>query len=405
MTHPVVAMTRSLWLDPTFGASGDMLLGTLVGLGVELDAITAALDALGVDGWSVEESATTRCGLSATRVAVTTTTHDHEAGHGRRWSTIDTMIADLDLPELVTTGARTTFRRLGEIEAAAHAVELDEVHFHEVGAVDAIVDIVGVWIAIGLLDIDGIIVGPVGLGHGTVKGSHGVLPLPAPATASLLAGAPVRPLDIEMETCTPTGAALLATLGSWGPMPAGVLIASARGAGGRDPVTHPNVVTGHLVETGLSLTDQNAGDSAGEGAVVLETNLDDVTPEVLGYVIERLLDAGADDAWVTPIVMKKGRPAHQLSALTTPDGAKDLRAIISAETGSLGIRQIHADKFPLDRSITTVSLVGHPVRIKSGPHGAKPEHDDLVVVAASTGTPLRELALQALALWRDNSHF
>ena len=393
-------MTRSLWLDPTFGASGDMLLGTLVGLGVELDAITTALEALDVDGWTVDESATTRCGLSATRVSVSTTTHEHAHEHGRRWSTIDSMIADLDLPELVKTGARTTFRRLGEIEAAAHAVELDEVHFHEVGAVDAIVDIVGVWIGIGLLDVDDITVGPVGLGHGTVKGSHGVLPLPAPATASLLAGAPVRPLDIEMETCTPTGAALLATLGSWGPMPAGVLIASSRGAGGRDPDTHPNIVTGHLIATR-----PGTSTPTGDAAVVLETNLDDVTPEVLGYVIERLLKAGADDAWVTPIVMKKSRPAHQLSALTTPDRANNLRAIISAETGSLGIRQIAADKFPLDRTVTTVSLVGHPVRIKSGPHGAKPEHDDLVVVARSTGTPLRELALQALALWRDIPHF
>ncbi len=393
-------MTRSLWLDPTFGASGDMLLGTLVGLGVELDAITTALEALDVDGWTVDESATTRCGLSATRISVSTTTHEHAHEHGRRWSTIDSMIADLDLPELVKTGARTTFRRLGEIEAAAHAVELDEVHFHEVGAVSAIVDIVGVWIGIGLLDVDDITVGPVGLGHGTVKGSHGVLPLPAPATASLLAGAPVRPLDIEMETCTPTGAALLATLGSWGPMPAGVLIASSRGAGGRDPDTHPNIVTGHLIETR-----PGTSTPTGDAAVVLETNLDDVTPEVLGYVIERLLEAGADDAWVTPIVMKKSRPAHQLSALTTPDRANNLRAIISAETGSLGIRQIAADKFPLDRTVTTVSLVGHPVRIKSGPHGAKPEHDDLVVVARSTGTPLRELALQALALWRDIPHF
>ncbi len=389
--EPPATVTRTLWLDPSFGASGDMLLGTLVGLGVPLDEIVSSLAGLGVGGWSMSDTTTTRGGLTATRVIVEATAHEH----GRHWSGIDTMIAESNLSEAVKAGARATFRRLGEVEAAAHGVPIDQVHFHEVGAVDAIVDIVGVWIALESLGVDSVIVGPVGLGSGTVTGAHGILPLPAPATAALLEGAPVRPLDVEMETCTPTGAALLATVGDWGAIPAGTLVRSARGAGGRDSETHPNVVSGHLVETSTTSTRQTA--------VVLETNLDDVTPEILGYVVDRALALGADDAWITPIVMKKGRPAHTLSVLTTPAKSGELRAFISAETGTLGIRQIAVEKFPLARNVDTVVLLGHDVRIKVGPHGAKPEHDDLRVLADATRLPLHDLAMQALARWRDSS--
>ncbi|MEZ5377701.1 MAG: nickel pincer cofactor biosynthesis protein LarC [Acidimicrobiales bacterium] len=393
---------HSLWLDPGFGASGDMLLGTLVGLGAPLDDVVARLERLGVEDWSITESIVSRCGLGATRVEVTAAAHEH----GRPWSEIDRLLAHADLSDGVRTGARRTFRLLGEIEAEAHGVTIDEVHFHEVGAVDAIVDIVGVWIAVDLLGLGSVAVGPVGLGHGTVKGAHGVLPLPAPATAALLAGAPVRPVDVAMETCTPTGAALLATLGTWGPMPEGRLLRSARGAGGRDTPSHPNVVTGHLLDTDPDRDTGAAGTAgpASEPAVILETNLDDVTPEVLGYLIDRLLEDGAADAWVTPIVMKKSRPAHQLSVLTTPERAAALRDRISVETGTLGVRAIAATKYPLERSTHLISLLGHEVRIKLGPHGAKPEHDDLVAVAQATGQPLRSLTMQALGVWRDISN-
>jgi uncharacterized protein (TIGR00299 family) protein len=382
---------RSLWIDPSFGASGDMLLGALVGLGADVDEITERLDGLGVDGWSIDESTTTRCGLSARRVSVAAG-HDH----ARHWSDIDSLIERSALAPAVRDGARATFRRLGEIEAAAHDVPIESVHFHEVGAVDAIVDIVGVWVALDLLGVDRVTVGPVGLGHGTVRGAHGVLPLPAPATAALLAGAPVRSLDVAMETCTPTGAALLGTIGTWGPMPDGVLLATARGAGGRDPGSHPNVVTAHLVDT------TDGPDPSATAAVLLATNLDDVTPEVIGHTIGRLLDAGADDAWVVPIVMKKSRPAFQLCALASPDRSGALRDIISAETGTLGIRSIAVDKFVSPRSFDVVDIDGRPVAIKVGPHGPKAEHDDLVALASDTGRPLRDLAAEAVRRWRDN---
>jgi uncharacterized protein (TIGR00299 family) protein len=382
----------TLWIDPSFGASGDMLLGALVGLGADVETLRAGLASLPVAGWTIESSPTTRCGLSANRVTVTTD-EDH---HHRGWSDIDAMLAAADaLPQRVRDGARRTFRRLGEIEAAAHDVPIDAVHFHEVGAVDAIVDIVGVWFALDLLGVTDVVSGPVGLGHGTVRGAHGVLPVPAPATAALLAGAPVRGLDVEMETCTPTGAALLATLGTWGAIPSGVLAAQARGAGGRDPAGHPNVVTAHLLHT------DPAGAVTGSAtvvtAVLLETNLDDVTPEVIGHTIDRLLAAGADDAWAVPIVMKKSRPAFELRVLCAPAAATSLRSVLSEETGTLGIRERSVAKHVQPRRVDEVEIGGVTVRVKVGPHGAKPEHDDLVAAAGATGRPLRELAAEALA--------
>ncbi len=393
---------RTLWLDPCFGASGDMLLGALVGLGADVETLVACLETLAIDGWSLTATTVTRGGLGAHRVEVSA-----EVDAPRHWSTIDGLLArSEDLPEAVRLGARSTFRRLGEIEAEAHGVDLDDVHFHEVGAIDAIVDIVGTWVALDLLSIDRVIVGPVGLGHGTVTGSHGILPLPAPATAALLAGAPVRSLDVELETCTPTGAALLATIGSWGPMPSGTLLATSRGAGGRDPRTHPNVLTGHLLVTdpiSAAPAPTPGPDDAASPAVILATNLDDVTPEVLGHVVDRLLAEGADDAWIVPILMKKQRPAHQLCVLTSAERAPHLQALIGAETGTLGIRRSDATKYAVPRSFEQIELHGGTITIKVGPHGAKPEHDDLVALAATTGLPLRELSMQALARWRDIS--
>ncbi len=386
----------TLWIDPGFGASGDMLLGALVGLGADVDAIRDRLGELPVGGWTIEAVAATRGGISATQVVVHA---DERAGADdghRDWASIDAMLGGAaGLPERVRSGARDTFRRLAEVEAAAHDVPIDRVHFHEVGAIDAIVDIVGVWIALDLLDVADVVAGPVGLGHGTVAGAHGLLPVPAPATATLLAGAPVRSIDIEMETCTPTGAALLTTIAAWGPMPSGLLVATARGAGGRNPTTHPNVLSAYLVDTAASDREVTSA------AVVLATNIDDVTPEVLGHTVDRLLVAGADDAWVVPIVMKKSRPAFELCALTSPALAPTLRAIISAETGTLGIRETPVSKHALPRRGDHVDIDGTIVRIKVGPHGAKPEHDDLVALARTTGRPLRDLAGDAIARHRE----
>ncbi len=386
-----------LWIDPSFGASGDMFLGALSALVGDTDSLVEGLASLNLDGYSISSETVTRAGIAANRVKVST----QETATPRHWSEIDTMLADAELPVAVRTGARGTFHRLGLVEADQHQVSLEEVHFHEVGAIDAIVDIVGTWILLDQLDVSQIIVGPVGLGHGTVKAAHGVLPIPAPATASLLVGMPVRSIDTAAETCTPTGAALLAELASaTGQIPSGSIEAISRGAGGRDPASHPNVLSMFLLHPDSDST-SNPSTARVQASVMLATNLDDVTPEVLANTVQVLLDAGADDAWLVPIVMKKGRPANELRVLCSPSLSADLRNVIYRETGTLGIREHGVNKHVLPRQFKTVEVAGHPVTMKIGPFGAKPEYEDLVRVAAETGQPIRALALEAHVAFTD----
>ena len=458
-------MSRALWLDPGFGASGDMLLGTLLGLGAPLEAVRADVAGLGVTGWSIDVEPVLRAGIAATRAIVVTddhgqqdhdrhqagkrhghgADHDHDhgpndhaghgaghgehaghgaghgdhaghgAGHGehgraehRAWSAIDRLLAGAALPERVRAGSRATFELLGRVEAGIHGVTIDEVHFHEVGALDAIVDIVGAWSALHHLAIDQVASGPVGIGTGVIQAAHGRLPAPAPATVELLAGAAaIRPVDWASETVTPTGAALLRTMVTrWGPVPAGRLVAFSRGAGGRNPATHPNVLGALLVETDDAPAPTGPAPSNAHGlsarprteaAMVLATNLDDVTAELLGHLVNRLLDAGADDAWVVPIGMKKNRPGHELRVLCRPDRADGLETLIFAETGTLGLRRELVAKQVLERSWRTVTVRGHEIRVKLGPHGAKAEHDDVAAVGRATGLPLRLLGAEAVA--------
>ncbi len=392
---------RHLWFDPGFGAAGDMLLGALLGLGAPVDEVRAGLTGLGVTGWALDHEEVLRCSLASHRAVVDAPAGDHH----RSWSSIDALLAGADLPPTVADGARTTFRRLGQVEAGIHRVDLDAVHFHEVGALDAIVDIVGSWLALDLLGVTEVSAGPVGLGSGTTRAAHGQLPVPAPATADLLVGAPVKPLAVEAETVTPTGAALLATMaGRWGPIPTGRLLATARGAGGRDPKGHPNVVTAHLLDPSPL---DGAGPTSADGAssqpaVEVTTNLDDLSPEVVGHVIARAIEAGADDAWASPIVMKKNRPGVVLSVLCHPDRLPELQRLVFAETGTLGLRVRPTDKRVLARRFDTVEIRGVTVRVKVGPHGAKPEHDDLVEASRLTSQPVRQLAVEALARWSES---
>jgi len=383
---------QHLWIDPGFGASGDMLLGSLVGLLGSADPLEN-LKLLDVDGYELSESTVIRAGLSCTRVEV-----QANQGPARHWSEIDQLLAKAQLPATVIEGARRTFLLLGEVEAAQHGVPIEEVHFHEVGAVDAIVDIVGTWLLIDAIAPASTTVGPVGLGHGTVEAAHGTLPLPAPATVALLTDCPIRGLDVVGETCTPTGAALLVTLADqWGVLPTGTIAGTSRGAGRWDPKSHPNALT--VVSVGPSLA-SGLGD---ENCVILETNVDDVTPEVLAHTISQLLAAGADDAWVVPIVMKKGRPAHEVRVLCSAERATALRGVLLSETGSLGCRTVPVTKHTQERTWHEVEVRGHTVRIKVGPHGSKPEFDDLVTVANATSVPIRLLSAEALTEWQGQA--
>jgi uncharacterized protein (TIGR00299 family) protein len=381
-------VSRELWLNPGLGVAGDMLLGALLDVGASEDATRRQLEQLGVVGWELDVHPARRRGLRATRAEVRAETQHHH----RPWSSIDRLLAECDLDGDVRAGARTTFRLLAEAEAGVHGIDVDEVHFHEVGAVDALVDIVGTWAALATLDVGRVVSAPVGLGAATVRTAHGLLPAPAPATLALLEGLPVAGIEAPFETATPTGVALLATLvDEWGPPPPGVVVANGFGAGGRDPDSHPNVVAAVLLD---------ARQDRRVEAVLVETNLDDVSPEVLGHVIDEALRAGADDAWVTAITMKKSRPAHQLRVLCPPALAPLLVELVARETGTLGIRSFPVAKHVLPRSVTTVEVAGHRIDVKVGPHGAKPEHDQVIQAARMLRRSARSVADEVMFTWR-----
>lgn len=383
-------MSRSLWFNPVFGVSGDMLLGALVSAGASPDVVREEIESLDIDGWEVDFSQVSRRGIVATRAAVTAEEQSH-----RPWSEIDGLLADSSLTVRVRSGARETFTALARAEAGRHGVDIDEVQFHEVGGVDAIVDIVGSWAALAALGVAEVGSAPIGLGAGSVVAAHGGIPHPAPAVLSLLDRLPVVGVDSTEETATPTGVALLATMvDRWGPIPAGTLCTSGLGAGGRDPESHANVLSALVLEV---------EDAPISSAVVLETNLDDVTPETLAYVSDRLRDAGADDVWTIPIVMKKGRAGHELRALCTPGLAPLLIEVLATETGTLGVRTRPVDKTVFPRTYGSVVVDGYEIGIKAGPYGAKPELEDLRTAAAGTGRALTELRESALAAWRAHS--
>lgn len=373
-----------LWLTPFSGVSGDMLLGALLGLGAPLDGVRAAVAATGLTGWALDAEPVTRAGLVATRAAVQVADDAAE----RPAEELLAMVARAR-PEPVAVLATAAVRALAEVEAELHGVTVDEVHLHELGGADTVVDTVGTAAALHLLDVARVHCGPLALGSGTVRTRHGELPLPAPATAALLAraGAPVVDAGVAGETVTPTGIALLLAAGArFGPLPPMTVARAAHGAGGRDAAGRPNVLP--------ALLGKPTG--AVEGMVLLETNVDDVGGEVLGHLVGLLLDAGAADAWLSPIVMKKSRPAHTVHVLAAVDRAATCERIVLAETGSLGLRRTPVERLALARHSTVAVVDGHRVRVKHGPWGAKPEHDDVAAAAAALGLPLREVARRAL---------
>ncbi|SNS44276.1 nickel pincer cofactor biosynthesis protein LarC [Rhodococcoides kyotonense] len=370
-----------LWLNPIAGVSGDMMLGALLDLGAPIDKVRAAIESTGITGWSVTTESVERQGVRATHAVVTVDEHVP----ARHASELLEMAARA-VPEEVSDFAVRAIRSLAETEAKIHDSTVEEVHLHELGGVDTIVDTVGVAAALEALGVTAVYSGPVGLGIGQTHAAHGLLPVPAPATLGLLRGARVVGVDTDTETVTPTGAALLATSGArYDPVPAMTMHSVGYGAGGRDTPGRPNDLTA-VLGTPVSQTDPV------EAMVVLETNLDDVTGEVLGELIPRLLEAGAADAWISPAIGKKGRPMHTVSALCARHVAGSVEERLVAETGTLGVRRTIVDRRTLPRRWTDVEIEGMTVRVKIGPHRAKPEHDDLHRVSEATGIPVRELA-------------
>ncbi|GAA5164213.1 nickel pincer cofactor biosynthesis protein LarC [Pseudonocardia eucalypti] len=377
-----------LWLNPFSGLSGDMLLGALLGVGAPLDAVRASVASTGITGWRLDAGTERRGALAATRAVVTT---DDTAKERRAAELLD--LVGRARPEPVAALATRAITALAEVEAGLHGVPVADVHLHEIGGVDTVVDTVGVAAALHELGVAEVHCGPLAMGEGTVRTRHGVLPLPAPATAALIArmAAPIVPAGVAGETVTPTGAALLLAAGArFGPAPAMSVRAVGYGAGAKEFPGRANVLQ--------ALLGESAHRASTTTMVLLETNVDDVTGELLGHLVGRLLAEGAADAWVSPVTMKKGRPAHTVHVLADPAGADGCERLLLAETGSLGVRRQRVERHALPRRVRTVELAGRPIRVKYGPWGGKPEHDDVAAAAEAVGLPLREVARRALAL-------
>ena len=379
-----------VWFNCFSGVAGDMALGALLDAGADPDAVRHILDGLEVQGWQLVVSPTLRGGIAATDVTVKVS----ESGVVRTASHILGLIEDAELPERVRRRALAVFRALATVEAKLHSRPVEQVHFHEVGGLDAIVDIVGTCAALEVLDVAEVHVSPIAHGQGMIRTAHGHLPIPAPATVELLQGAPTFGTDVPVELTTPTGAALMTALASgFGAMPPMTVSSVGYGAGDRELQDRPNV-------TQVVVGRAEAALNGGQEVQLLETNVDDVTGEMLAYTTEALLQAGAHDAWITPVVMKKGRPAHVVSALVDPALAATLADVMLAETGSLGIRATTLQRWPRAREQVEVHVDGLPVRLKVAPGRVKVEHDDAAAVAAATGRPLREVIELATEAWQ-----
>jgi len=397
----VPAGAKILYFDCYSGISGDMTLGALLDLGLDLQQLRAMLGELNLPGYHLEAEKVKRGGIAGTRAVVRL---GEKMAVYRDLPDIIELIENSTLPRAVCAKSTAVFQRLAEAEASVHGVAIEEVHFHEVGAVDAIVDIVGTCAALHLLEIDTIICSPLPAGRGEVQTAHGKLPLPAPATLELLAWrqVPVKGSDVDFELVTPTGAAIVTTLADeFGPMPSFTLEGTGYGAGSRDP-GYPNylrLLLGNRELPGTFYEEENA---------VLETNIDDLNPEIFGYLMEKLLSAGALDVYFTPIQMKKNRPGIKLTVLSPLEKVKLLQELVFYETSTLGMRLYTARKIMRPRKTATVQTEWGPVRVKYTPPEDKetpgqfaPEYDDCLLIASRSGLPLKEVYRLAEQLFKS----
>jgi uncharacterized protein (TIGR00299 family) protein len=390
------AGSRTLYIDATAGASGDMLLGALVDLGVPLERIRRAV--AGLRGVRVSASRVRRSGLAARKVRVGVAAKEVE----RNLREVRALVTARKIEPAVRERALRVFRRLFEAEARAHGAPVEKVHLHEAGALDAIVDIVGACAGIAHLAPSRIVVSPVTTGSGTVRCRHGLYPVPGPATTFLLRGVPLTGAEAEGERLTPTGAAILTEIAdAWGGLPAGRVVAVGHGAGDMDFPDRPNVLRMLLLEDGA------AADARGKGpdVLVLEFNVDDEMPQRLAYANERLFEAGALEVYTTPVIMKKGRTGHQVTVLARPEDRETLAAIVLRETSTLGLRVRSEGRIELDRTIRTVRTPYGPVRLKiaSGEGVAErawPEYEDCAALARRKKIPLRDVQQAAMDAYR-----
>jgi len=377
---------NTLYLDTFSGISGDMMPGLLVDLGIDLARLRTELEKLPVSGYQLVQRPETRHGIGGTRVVV-----DCAADQpSRTWSAIDAMIAGSGLDNTVRDAARRIFRRLGEAEAHVHRVALDEVHFHEVGAIDAIVDIVGSAIGLHWLGIETVQCAPLPLSSGMSRSSHGAMPLPAPATLQILAGQPVCNADNDHELVTPTGAAIAATVAQFGPLPEMIIERTGYGVGGWDLKDRPNLLRGIVGrQTKLSGLEQDL-------VSVIETHIDDSPAEWLGALLNRLIADGALDAATAPLQMKKNRPGTRLTVVARSADVVGLTRTILRESSAIGVRIHETRRIKLRREAATIETDCGTAEIKLVYEGDQllrisPEHDSCILLAARSGRPLPEI--------------
>ena len=435
---------RVLWIDARAGLAGDMLCAALLDLGAELARLEADLGALGVDGWSLSTSRVQRGAFAALHFNVALDSdsadassdsadtsdadgHDHSHGHGhdhghshghehghahsheghRSWADIRALLTAAELPERARARALAAFSALAIAEGRVHGLPPDEVGFHEVGAVDSIVDTVGACLLLEQLDVDRIICSPLPLGGGTVRAAHGVMSVPVPAVIELLAAGRFKTFQdrIPGERVTPTGAALAVTLGTCGAMPGMTPLGSGFGAGTRDPAAIANVVRVVLGEVD-NAADNAAGNVAdappAEAVAVLEAQVDDMPGEWVPPLIDALLAAGALDAMVTPVTMKKGRPGMLLTVLSPPTLADPVADVLLRHATTFGVRRTIAQRRILARRHVTVQTRFGEVRVKIGERDgivlqASPEYEDCAALARAAGVPIREVYAAATA--------
>jgi hypothetical protein len=370
------------YLDCFSGISGDMLLGALVDAGLALDDLKEDLARLPLSGYEVSARRVTKCGVSGTQVSVEVT---HEHAH-RGLSDILGIIEESGLPEAVRRRAGETFTRLARAEARVHDRPVEEIQFHEVGAVDAIVDVVGTFCGLDRLGVEEVQASPLPLGGGWVETAHGRLPVPAPATVELLRGVPSYGGPVEMELVTPTGAAIVTTVcREFGPMPRMKVERVGWGAGSAE-LPHPNLLRLFVGEA--------VSEGGAQQLAVLETNLDDMNPELFEHLMDRLFAQGALDVFYTPIVMKKSRPATLVSVLAEPERVEELGEVLFRESTTLGVRIQRVERRCLEREWVEVETEFGRVRVKVGRHGsgrvtAAPEYEDCRKLALEHGAPLK----------------
>lgn len=424
---------KTLYVDCFSGVAGDMLLAGLLALGLDQAELEAVLAGVGLPGWHLEVARVTRMGIAGTHVRVVVGglerghghghSHEHGHGHGHGHShehghnhghdhehpeihlhthgftflEVLALIQGAALPAPVEARAVAIFTALGEAEARVHGVALDAVHFHEVGAIDSVLDVVGVAWGLWRLGIERVVSAPVPLTRGFVKTAHGPMPLPAPATSELLRGLPVVPCPVERELVTPTGAAILRTIcNEFGHFPAMVVDAIGWGAGTIELADRPNLLRLVLGHTAPIAPD----------CVVIESNIDDMSPEIAGWLLERLLEAGALDVWLVPLHMKKNRPGLLVGALAEVGRAAGVEAVLLAESTAIGLRRYPVTRQVLDRRFERVATPFGEVAVKVAIQNGKvvnfaPEYADCAARAQAAGVPLKQVYQHAVAAWLE----